>query len=251
MRMKDELLALGLKPMAWPEVLEAVRERLAPSDRERFIRLHKNFVGYISQGTLDRFYGFVFSRGIQFEINGFRFHRIRGILETLLPLIKPGLSILDVGAGAGIVASVLLKHAMAKSYVTQDPCREVRDHLMSSGFAVLPHPPPNPPPEGRFDLILCIDSLGELNSDEDGALANPEKVEPENLVQLIEERYGFAHKLESWKPYLAPEGRVLIWEPISLGRTLDAIAKGLTGKGWTTCQQGSAPGPSYLELTLD
>lgn len=248
--MKDELLALGLKPMTWPEVLKAVQERLSPTDHDRFLRLHKNFVGYISQGTLDRFYGFVFSHGIQLEINGFRFNRIESILAVLLPLIKPGQSILDVGAGAGIAATVILKQAMTRSYVTQDPCREVRDHLMSSGFSVLPHPPPNPPPNGRFDLILCMDSLGEVNSDEDGTLANPDKVEGESLSLLIEERYGFSQKLEVWKPYLSPGGRVLVWEPIAQRRVWEAMERTLTEKGWKTRLQGDAPRHSYLELTL-
>lgn len=251
MLMKDELLALGLKPMAWPEVLKAVQERLSPSDHDRFLRLHRNFVGYISQGTLDRFYGFVFSHGIQLEINGFRFNRIESILETLLPLVKPGLSILDVGAGAGIVASILLKQGSSGTYVVQDPCLEVRDHLMASGFAVLPHPPPNPPPNGRFDLILCIDSLGEVNSDDDGALTNPDPIDPEKLLQLIEERYGFAQKLEVWKPYLSQGGKLLIWEPISQRRVWEAIERTLTNKSWKSHLQGDSPRNSYLELTLE
>lgn len=251
MGMKDELSALGLKPMAWTEVLRAVQERLEPPDRDRFVRLHKNFVGYISQDTLNRFYGFVFSRGLQLEINGFRFNRLESILDVLVPMIKPGLSILDVGAGAGLVATILLKLARPKSYVTQDPCREVRDHLMSMGFAVLPHPAPNPPPNGRFDLILCIDSLGELNADEDGALANPDKVAPEDLPRLIEERYGFAQKLEGWKPYLAAGGKLMIWEPIAHRLAWSAIEKLAEGEGWSTRFWGEAPRHSYLELTLD
>lgn len=247
---KEELQALGLRPMTWAETLEAVQARLEPPDRENFTRLHRNFVGYLSPETLGRFYGFVFSHELHLEVNGYRFNRLAAILEVLLARVPAGRCILDVGAGAGLIASVLMKRTGPKTYVMQDPCLEVRDFLISMGFPVLPEPPPPVPPVTHFDLILCIDSLGELHSDEDGTLAHPEELPPEESSRLIEERYGFAQKLEPWKGYLAPDGRVLLWEPIQHRAVWEGIARLLDGAGWKTTLHTNSPRDSYLELTL-
>lgn len=250
MRPKEELLALGLKPMAWDEVLKAVQEKLGPADRDLFLRHHRNFVGYLSQDTLERFYAFVFSHDLHLEVNGFRFHRIEGILEILLSRIVPGQCILDVGAGAGLIAAILLNRCMPKTYVTQDLCRGARDFLLSMGFAVLPHPAPERPPGGLFDLILCADSLGEINSDDQGALAGPDPAGAGDLSRMIAERYGFAEKLEPWKSYLAEGGKVFLWEPIARRKAWEAIGTDLEKNGWKTRLHGDMPRHSYLELTL-
>jgi hypothetical protein len=251
MQANEELFSMGLRPMTWPEVLQAVQDRLDPAGRERFARLHRNFVAYLSAETLDRFYGFVFSQGLHLEINGYRFHRLAVLLERILARVEPGAGILDIGAGAGLVASVLARRAAPRTLVVQDPCREVRAHLSAMGFRVLPHPPPAAPPQGPFDLLLCVDSLGEINADDDGTLAHPERVDGAELPRLVEERYGFAHKLEPWKPYLARGGRVLLWEPIARREAWEAIAAGLAGAGWKTALRSDDPDASYLELTLE
>lgn len=248
MQVKEELLALGLKPMTWDAAVAAAKEKLPQADRAAFLKHHRNFVEYISEDTLNRFYAFVFSRGLQLEINAFRFQRIENILNTLLPVLDPGLSILDVGAGSGVIGTVLLKHVHPGRYVAQDPCREVRDALLSLGFAVLPHPVPPTPPGGPFDRILCLDSLGELNSDE-GALPAPEGT-PEERVRLVEQLYGFGQKLEAWKPYLAAGGKLLLWEPIKHRLVWEAMEIHMREYGWKTQFQGDAPSNSYLELTL-
>lgn len=248
MQAKDELMAMGLQPRTWAEASAEAREKLAPGDRATFLRLHRAYVEYLSPDTINRFHGFVFSHGIQFEINSFRFHRLEGVLETLLPLLTPGLSILDVGAGAGIIATLVVKHAHPRIYVTQDPCREVRDYLQSMGFTVLPHPPPPAPPTGPFDRLLCVDSLGELNSDEDGAALEPDRT-PSERIRLIEQAYGFGQKLEGWKPYLAEGGKVLIWEPIRHRQVWEAMAGHLRDHGWIPVLHGDSPRNTYLELT--
>lgn len=247
---KEELLALGLSPKTWAETLEAVRTRLAPPERERFTRLHRNFVGYLSPETLGGFYGFVFSRELHLEVNGYRFGRLEAILEILLARVPAGQRILDVGAGAGLIASVLMKRTGPIAYVTQDPCLEVRDFLISMGFPVLPDPPPMTPPDAPFDLILCIDSLGEIHSDEDGALNDPGQTPPMERARLIEERYGFAQKLDPWKAYLSQGGRVLLWEPIKHPAIWEGIGLQLTEAGWKTVLHTHSPRASYLELTL-
>ncbi|HKP97408.1 MAG TPA: methyltransferase domain-containing protein [Fibrobacteria bacterium] len=248
--LERELQSQGLSPKTWPMVLESLKAGLPAADWEKFSRLHGNFTGYRSENTSSRFYGFVFSRGLHLDVNNFRYARLMSILKDLLPEIPPGISILDVGAGAGIIASIVRRHCAPRSLVLQDPCREVRDALSARGFAVLPHPAPAAPEgkEGGFDLLLCIDSLGEINSDDDGALAKPGDTAPGELAEMLEERYGFTQKLRPWKPYLAPGGRVLLWEPFAYQTAMESLALSLREGGWNVNLHSRAPGRNYLEL---
>ncbi|MDB5050647.1 MAG: hypothetical protein JWO30_3718 [Fibrobacteres bacterium] len=251
---EQELQSQGLTPKTWKKVLEDIQAKLPKPDWETFSRLHRNFVGYRSEWTLSRFYGFVFSHGLQMEINSFRYGRLAVVLMDLLPEVKAGASILDVGAGAGIIASILKRYRAPHSLVLQDPCREVRDELTALGFTVLPHPAPGSAAglpganKGGFDLILCVDSLGEINSDDDGSLAKPEAAADAEFREMLEERYGFAQKLETWKPYLAPGGRILLWEPFAYREAMEALAATLRERGWDARPVSRSPARNYLEL---
>jgi hypothetical protein len=256
---ETELKNLGLSPKGWPQVLETIKAKLGSGEWEKFSRLHRNFTGYRSESTAARFYGFVFSHGLQLDLNCFRYARLQAILRDLLPEISPGLTILDVGAGAGIIATLLRKQCSPRALVLQDPCVEVRDELQAQGFAVMPHPAPTVPPwtanasesdSALFDLILCVDSLGEINSDDDGLLAKRDSVSLEELPRHLEERYGFAHKLGPWKEYLAPGGRVLLWEPFAYQNAMESLAAILREDGWDSRLVSRAPTRNYLELRL-
>lgn len=242
-----ELRRQGLAPLTWKDALAAIQTRLPPADIERFSRAHKNFVGYRSESTLSRFYGTVFALGLQHEVNGYRFGRLAAVLEDLLAETPPHASILDVGAGAGYVAAALLRHRAPRAYAVYDPVAAVRDELTAQGLSVLPHPPP-PAPESPFDLILCVDSLGEINADDDGTLSRPDGAPPEDLPELMEQRYGFAQKLAPWKAYLAPGGRVLLWEPFAYPQAFAAVATHLGACGWEAQARSRAPGRNYLEI---
>ena len=242
-----ELRRQGLAPLAWKEVLAAIKAGLSPSDMERFSRAHKNFVAYRSESTLARFYGIVFELGLQHTVNGFRFGRLAAVLADLLAEIEAGRSILDVGAGGGYVAAALMLHRAPRNYVVYDPVAAVRAELAAQGLSVLPHPPPSVPCS-RFEVILCVDSLGEINSDEDGSLLKPEGAPAEELPGLMEERYGFAEKLMTWKAYLAPEGRILLWEPFAYPEAFAAVAQHLNACGWEAHVRSRAPGRNYLEI---
>ncbi|MDB5106806.1 MAG: hypothetical protein JWP91_4495 [Fibrobacteres bacterium] len=246
-----ELRNQGLEPRTWSQTLDAIKAKLEKPDWEAFSRLHRNFVGYRSDTTLSRFYGFVFTHGLQIAVNDFRFRRLTAILEDLLPELTPGLAILDVGAGAGIIAAVVKRNCAPRSYTVQDPCREVRDELAAQGYATLPHPVPDAPAsDTRFDVILCADSLGEVNADDDGLLAKSDGAEVSELPGLIEERYGFAEKLRLWKPYLAPGGRILLWEPFAYPNAMEALAVFLRESGWNVLFHQRAPGRNYLEIRI-
>lgn len=242
-----ELRRQGLAPLAWKNSLSAIQARLSPAEMERFSRAHKNFVGYRSESTLDRFYGMVFRLGLQNEVNGYRFDRLAGILEDAFAAVAPGESILDVGAGGGYLGAILVRLRAPRAYVAYDPISAVRDGLAAQGLSVLPHPPP-PRPEWPFDAILCADSLGEINADDDGALARPDLVPPGELPELLEQRYGFAQKLAPWKAYLAPTGRILLWEPFAYPEAFAAVALHLGACGWNAAVRSRAPGRNYLEI---
>lgn len=261
--LESDLRGLGLEPKTWPQTLDTLKAKLPKQDWETFSRLHRNFTGYRSESTLSRFYGFVFSHGLQLDINAYRFGRLKAVLTDLLPELSPGLAILDIGAGSGIIATLIQRRSAPRSYMVQDPCPEVRDELAAQGFTVLPHPAPASPQgltpgiaplnaaAAGFDLLLCVDSLGEVNGDDDGQLAKPDAIEAADLAEMLEQRYGFAQKLESWKPYLAPGGRILLWEPIPYQNAMDALAQSLRNEGWVAELHSRAPGRNYLELRLN
>jgi hypothetical protein len=245
--MAAELRRQGLEPLAWKDALAAIQARLSPTDMERFSRSHRNFVGYRTDSTLARFYGTVFALGVQHLVNGNRFGRLAGILEDLCAELVPGLAVLDVGAGAGYVGSALFRYRPPKTYMAYDPVPAVRDELIAQGFATLPHPPP-PGPEKAFDVILCVDSLGEVNADDDGTLSRAEGIAPGELPELMEQRYGFAEKLAAWKPFLAIGGRILLWEPFAYPEAFTALAASLQERGWKAETRSRAPGRNYLEI---
>lgn len=242
-----ELRRQGLEPLAWKDALAAIQSRLSPADMERFSRAHRNFVGYRTESTLARFYGTVFGFGVQHLVNGNRFGRLTGILEDLCDEIVPGLAILDVGAGAGYVAAALLRHRAPEAYVAYDPVAAVRDELSAQGLETLPHPPPLAA-AGTFDVILCVDSLGEVNADDDGSLSRADGIAAEDLPEVLEQRYGFAEKLAAWKPFLASGGRILLWEPFTYPEAFAALAALLAARGWKAEIRSRAPGRNYLEI---
>ena len=233
--------------MSWGDALAAIQARLTPADMERFSRAHKNFIAYRTESTLTRFYGTVFALGLQHEVNANRFVRLLGILEDLFAEVPTGLAILDVGAGAGYVAGALLRQRAPKAYVAYDPVPAARDELLAQGLTVLPHPPP-PLPEKPFDAILCVDSLGEVNSDDDGLLSRAGAIPTEEMAVQMEERFGFAEKLALWKPYLAADGRILLWEPFAYPEAFAAVALYLGSHGWEAEVKSRAPGRNYLEI---
>ncbi len=248
--MDQELICHGLNPGTWKDAERVIKGVLSVAEWDTFRRLHRNFVGYRSTNTSDKFYGFVFSHDLHMEVNRHRFDRLSQILHSLSIEVKPGQSILEVGAGAGIIADLIKKQNTSVTYMVQDPCKEVRNFLERKGLSVLEHPAPSRPPVDPFDLILCVDSLGEVNSDEDDLLSENSPIKDADFPLLLEERYGIAQKLHAWKPYLAPHGRVLFWEPFKHNRAWNALAKFLQSEGWKTSTSKVLASPAYLELWL-
>ena len=244
-----ELKSCGLMPGSWKDSLVAIKLGLSPADWDRFSRLHRSFISYNSPDTLSRFYRFVFTHGLHLEINRPRFARLAGILTVLAEEIPAGISILDLGAGSGLIASIVKQQQAPANYTVQDTCADVRAFLVKKDFAVLPHPAPAVP-DIPFDLILCVDSLGEVNADEDGQLSENSEAESTEFAILMEQRYGILEKLDPWKVYLKPQGRVLFWEPFKHNRVWEALVSLLEGADWKVVRRSDASGRPFLELRL-
>lgn len=246
-----ELILCGLNPGTWKDAETVIKGVLSPVDWSTFSRLYRSFTGYRSTQTSDKFYGFVFSNDLHMEINRPRFSRLSQIIQALSQEISPGHSILEVGAGAGIISTLAKAQLSPSTYVVQDPCCEVRTFLERKGFPVLAHPAPVQPVDASFDLILCIDCLGEVNADDDDLLSEKSPVKDEEYPLLLEERYGIIQKLRPWKAYLAPKGRVLFWEPFKHERAWRALTKLLRSDGWNTSPRKVLSAPPYLDLRID
>ncbi len=236
-------------PGSWKESLDSIRGWLSPLEWETFSRLHRNFVGYRSNDTLNRFYGFVFSQNLQNEINRPRFGRLSGVLQILLEEIPPGLSILDIGAGSGLIATLLKRGRSPSPYVVQDICKEARQFLSLQGFDVLTEPVPRVPAQ-KFDRIISVDSLGEVNADEDEFLSEASSLTEIEYSIMMEERYGLGLKLEGWKSYLKPNGRFFFWEPFKHARAWKTLENLLISSGWKVQLRCESTRQAYLELTL-
>jgi SAM-dependent methyltransferase len=245
---EQELIGYGLSPGTWKDSLGIIKGALSPVDYDKFSRLHRNFIGYRSPETHARFYGFVFSHDLHLEINRQRFTRLSGILRLLALEIAPGQSILDIGAGTGIVGSLIKRHLNPKEYVVQDPCPEVRSWLENQGFSVLDEVQSKDAGKKTFDLLLCIDSLGEVNADEDSILSETSDISENEFAQLFEQRYGMVQKLSLWKPFIAPAGRILLWEPFKHNRAWEALTKLLPSEGWHPSLRSDQDGRPFLEI---
>jgi hypothetical protein len=247
---QQELIEYGLSPGTWQDSLAVIKSVLAPKDWEQFNRLHRNFVGYRTEETLKRFYGFVFTHDLHLEINRQRFRRIAGIISVLDQEVQSGLNILDIGAGSGIIAHWLIKHKTPVAYTVQDSSPGVRTFLADQGFSVLADATPENPVAGPFDLLLCIDSLGEVNADEDGMLSETSSLNETDYSLVLEERYGLVMKLKFWKPYLAKKGRLLFWEPFKHARPWKSLNFLVNQDGWKSTFKEDESGRPYLILEL-
>ncbi len=213
--------------MDWQQVLQVIEARLPPDDLATFRRLHKSFTGYPMNHTCAAFYDFIATRELSDLLGSFRFQRMTQIGESLSTLPLKGRHVLDVGAGGGYLAEYMRDELGAQVRVTDLSTQSLR-RLERSGFQLLSNQ------AKTFDYILCADSLGEVNSDEDDWLKAPENEGDPGYPEELEQRYGLAGKLSPLKSLLAPDGKVLLFEPVKYPGFWKGTGQLLSNRGWNT-----------------
>jgi SAM-dependent methyltransferase len=229
----------GLKPLKWDEVLRAVETRLPPPDRALFLRRHRNFTSYPAEQTCRAFYDFIGARGLTDLLASFRFHRLCRLGDCLSSLSLRGRSVLDLGAGGGYLSGYLREELGADVSLTDWSPESLR-RLKEMDFKTFTGPADAELQGKSFDLILCADSLGETNSDEDDWLSDPRNSNDPGYDRELEQRYGFAQKLEPWRPFLTG-GSVLLFEPVQLPLFWEGAAASLRRFRWKAGVLGPDP----------
>jgi SAM-dependent methyltransferase len=229
----------GLEPLEWDEILRRVEAALGAEAGE-FERRHRAFAAYPTEHTARAFYDLVARRGLHPLLASHRFERLAAIAESLRSLPLDGARALDVGAGGGFLAGWLREAGARVTVSDLSPLTE--EALAAQGFALSR----NASPDARFDLILCADSLGEVNADEDEWLADAANAEDPRFAAELEARYGFAEKLAALRPRLAPHAsgfpsRVMLFEPAPQAHFWRGAARLLEGEGWSAKILGPEP----------
>ncbi len=197
----------------------------------QFRRLHSNFIAYPTRSTLMRFYDFVFKHDLQNLLSGFRAGRIESIWNRLRLLLQPGLTGLDFGAGPGTLTALWREHYAPVRLCVYDLSGEALGYLETLGFETFLMDA-SEPETGKFDFILCADSLGEIHSDDDDWLLDSARNGSMDLAMEIEQRYGFAEKLKPLRQLLKPGGRLALFEPFPDSILFEAMGPYLEGFGW-------------------
>ncbi len=223
-----EFTPLGLAISTWKESLARIENKISAEDYAIFLRLHQNFSAYSSTGTLTKFYNFVYVHQLQFEINGPRLLRIQCLFEIIKPTLLQNQTYLDVGAGAGIFGELVRQQFNPTAYYITDIVPAVETYLAGRGFKIWRQQTANIP----CNKIFCIDSLGEINADEDKQLLTALEQNAPDAETLLMERYGLEEKLNLWKKSLHPDGILYLSEPVANVEFFKMLAKILTRSGW-------------------
>lgn len=252
---RTALLGMGLKPMTWDEFIASVQSgsqdaqgNLSADELATLRRYHRNFTAYPTESTLQKFYGFCYSHKLHQGLAAYRFERLVTLLSTLDEHLTPGLSLGEVGAGGGIILRWLLEHKSPRHLAAYDVVPEARALWPVSVHPLDVHAPT---PSEKLDVLLCIDSLGEMHDDTDQALSRPDAMGTYGSETLLEQRYGFAQKLAPWKAWLKPQGRAWIIEPIAHAAVWSALAVLLTQAGWRVQVRQLTSGQPFLECQLN
>ncbi len=228
MRFLEELDNLVLPRLSWEEAVREMESRLSQDTFLVFQRLHRSFVHYRSPRNVEKFYGFIYMHGLQDLLLRFRRPRLEQIGIGFFQTLGASRSVLEIGAGTGIWGELLRRVGPEVDYAAYDACQESREFMRARGFKIC-----EPDPErAQFEILLCADSLGEENADEDDWLTEPSHQARPDFPDIFEERYGIIAKLKPWKAHLKPGGRVLLWEPFPARGVFQAIRVLLQRDGW-------------------
>jgi SAM-dependent methyltransferase len=234
---ESHLRQQGLAPLAWDEILTRIEQKLTPTESQTFQRLHRAFAAYPAAHTVRAFYDFAAQRDLLALLAGFRFDRLVDLAGALSMQDFAGKRVLDYGAGGGYLAAYL--RAAGADVTVADFSTATLRRLEALGYPLLAGA--GEAPAAPFDRIVCADSLGEVNADEDDWLAAPENLEDPDYPAELNARYGFTEKLAPLKPLLAADGCVLLFEPVRQPHFWQGAARALTGAGWIAEVLGPDP----------
>jgi SAM-dependent methyltransferase len=223
-KMRAACFEMGLAPLHWDEVVTQAKQRLPDEKIQQFLRYHRNFIAYPTEATLIRFYGFAYGEGLGDLLAKFRFDRLTRLMAWLEMQIPMDVRILEVGAGTGRILHWLQSQKQPKRLSATDLAPGA-SHYWPAGVA-------EPMEKESFDILLCLDSLGECHADEDDTIKTMGANSLEEMASIIEQRYGFAVKLNPLRRYLEPHSRLLLAEPIPYPLFWKALAMGLQQEGW-------------------
>jgi SAM-dependent methyltransferase len=225
---ESHLRQQGLAPLAWEEILARVEQKLTPTESQTFQRLHRAFAAYPAAHTVRAFYDFAAQRDLLALLAGYRFDRLVDLAGALSLQGLAGKRVLDYGAGGGYLAAWL--RAAGAEVTVADFSPATLRRLEGLGYPALADTAATS--AARFDRIVCADSLGEVNADEDDWLSAPENLEDPAYPGELDARYGFAEKLAPLKPLLAGDGCVLLFEPVRHPHFWQGAARALEAAGW-------------------
>ncbi len=231
---ESQLRQQGLTPLTWEEVLALIEQKLTPTETQTFQRLHRAFAAYPAAHTVRAFYDFAAQRDLLALLASFRFDRLVNLAGALSTYSFTGKTVLDYGAGGGFLAAYLRAQGAAVSVA--DFSSITLGRLETLGYPIAA-----PPFAPSFDIILCADSLGEINADEDDWLAAPENLEDPDYPRELEARYGFAEKLAALRPALSARGEILLFDPIPQPHFWTGAARALETAGWSAKVIGPNP----------
>ncbi len=184
----------------------------------------KRFSEYKSTALLKKMYSLILGSGGIYEVNIPRRNRLETIAQLLDEYIPPSQSVLDWGAGSGLLSLAIQRKLNPENYWVWDICPDFQYHLESLGFKW---------DEGGqgLDLVLCLDSLGECNSDEDQSLKNALMEKRPEGGELIESHYGFLEKITPLLERLLPNGQLFLIEPIYMDVFWESLRNFLSIRG--------------------
>ncbi len=230
--------------MTWPDVEEEAAGRLGAEAAKNFQSLTKNFNSYPTRHTSDAFYEFAYGKGLSDCLAGFRFDRLRLLMEASVSVAPaPGGRVLDIGTGTGLVAAWWSAAGAAAEILAYDSAPHAGVYL-PLGAQRVGEPEAHSPL--ACDRLLALDAFGEIHSDEDGVLRDPALQGHPDYDAEAEGRYGLAAKAKPWKRHLRPGGALLLSEPIGEPALWGAFARNFARDGWRVDPSAWADGTGLI-----
>lgn len=256
--MQELLEELGIFPQSWDEIQEELRNRIPQYEFEKFKIVQSLFTSYTSKKNLIKYYSHLVHVGQLELIQNFRARRILNIWEGIP--IHNHQSVLDYGAGAGLFSRAILNKCPNSLVYAYDICPAIQEYLantkktlspnLNERFTVLTSEPLfDFSLHQKFQMVICMDSLGEINSDDTSDLTEAiSQKNFERVGELLEVHYGLTHKFQELSKLLSPDGYILFTEPFSDRDIFQYIQKAINDIGLVGTQFIGGPDLTLLKI---